>query len=80
VVAEFSSGQDHGKLAVGKNGDDALFCIGDLNRVESQMRRGGGVLCFRDNIGLASAMRNLVNQTECTIIKQNNNTVLPPGG
>jgi len=63
-IADFSAGQDHSKWAVGKNADDDLFCIGDLNRQESQTGRGGGAMCFH-NIQVARAIRNMVADTKC---------------
>jgi hypothetical protein len=64
VIAEFNSTQDHGKWAVSKNVRDGHFCIGDLNRVTSQMKRGGGVLCMH-NERVATAFRRMVNKTDC---------------
>jgi deoxyribonuclease-2 len=64
LVAEFSGSQDHGKWAVSKYIEDEHFCIGDLNRIESQKKSGGGVICMKSH-KVASAFRRMVIETEC---------------
>ncbi|XP_043206365.1 deoxyribonuclease-2-beta-like [Amphibalanus amphitrite] len=44
----FPSTNDHSKWAVSKDRTKPWVCIGDLNRAVSQMRRGGGTVCFRN--------------------------------
>jgi deoxyribonuclease-2 len=62
IHAQFNSTKDHGKWAVNKN--VPYLCIGDLNRMESQNKRGGGVLCmWNDNV--AKAFRSMVHKTDC---------------
>ncbi|XP_077986917.1 plancitoxin-1-like [Glandiceps talaboti] len=41
----YSTTKDHSKWAVTNNDDHLWTCIGDLNRVESQKKRGGGHIC-----------------------------------
>jgi hypothetical protein len=65
VMAIFWGSQEHGKWAVSKNYRDGYFCIGDLNRVASQKRRGGGVLCMWD-VRVANAFNWLVVDTDCS--------------
>ncbi len=38
--------QDHSKWAISETGTANAVCIGDLNRMESQERRGGGTVCM----------------------------------
>ena len=43
----WKSTQDHSKWAVGQNSD--LLCFGDMNRMDSQLKRGGGTLCVKNS-------------------------------
>jgi len=45
---DFSAHSDHSKWAVGTEAGNPYACIGDLNRMEHQMVRGGAVLCVMD--------------------------------
>ncbi|RWS21618.1 hypothetical protein B4U80_08705 [Leptotrombidium deliense] len=49
IIKHWRSSKDHSKFAIAVCGKPALVCIGDLNRTRSQLRRGGGVLCFENN-------------------------------
>lgn len=55
---EYSEKQDHSKWCVS---DDEYFLVGDLNRMTTQFKRGGGgFLCKNKNI--AEALRSLIKQ------------------
>ncbi|RWS21211.1 plancitoxin-1-like protein, partial [Leptotrombidium deliense] len=41
--------QDHAKWAVTTASISPFVCIADINRMESQFKRGGGSLCFNDS-------------------------------
>ncbi|CAN9500367.1 unnamed protein product [Ophioblennius macclurei] len=43
--ALFLSYHDHSKWCVSQAYEDQVVCLGDLNRVWSQLRRGGGLVC-----------------------------------
>ena len=40
-----------------------VVCVGDINRMVSQKKRGGGTICLHD-IGLWKSMRALVASTD----------------
>ncbi|XP_074600852.1 deoxyribonuclease-2-beta-like [Brevipalpus obovatus] len=50
--------EDHSKWAIGIESAKPFVCIGDLNRMRSQFRRGGGAVCFRNN-----RIWNIMNQS-----------------
>lgn len=39
--------QDHSKWAISDEGQLGYVCISDINRMESQFKRGGGAVCIR---------------------------------
>ena len=46
---DFTTTHDHSKWAVAKDKtgkDEKYVCIGDINRMESQLKRAGGTVCF----------------------------------
>lgn len=50
--------EDHAKWAIGTDSKRPYVCVGDLNRMRSQFKRGGGAVCFRDN-----RIWNIMNQS-----------------
>ncbi|KAK6751106.1 hypothetical protein RB195_002838 [Necator americanus] len=44
----YSSSKDHSKWGVSMNPKAPYVCIGDVNRQESQFKRGGGAVCIED--------------------------------
>ncbi|KAH7699290.1 deoxyribonuclease ii, partial [Aphelenchoides avenae] len=58
----WASSMDHSKCAVTK--DPSWVCIGDVNRQESQAKRGGGTECF-ENKQISKFMRDAVDTYEC---------------
>ncbi|KAL0221277.1 hypothetical protein RCL1_001131 [Eukaryota sp. TZLM3-RCL] len=57
----FGYTKDHCKWAISTTG--SWVCMGDMNRMASQTKRGGGSLCF-EHVGLYKAMRSLVTETD----------------
>lgn len=68
---EFNHGIDHSKWAVTEN--KHLICIGDINRQETQAKRGGLSLCLT-NAGSSKEFRELSNRCAA------NNKNVPPRG
>ena len=57
----FKNSEDHSKWAVG---NDDWICIGDINRQQSQARRGGGTVCMQ-NARVAAMYRSAIAEVEC---------------
>ncbi|KAL3072658.1 hypothetical protein niasHS_017632 [Heterodera schachtii] len=58
----FKNTEDHSKWAVSESG--RWTCIGDINRQQSQARRGGGTVCL-SNPKIASLYQSAVAGAEC---------------
>lgn len=41
--------EDHSKWAVGSSDDAPYVCVGDINRMASQFKRGGGAVCMKSD-------------------------------
>lgn len=72
---EYSSTNDHSKYAVSMNIRNPWVFIGDINRMESQFRRGGGGLLIKNN-DLWTRMNEIV--VSFTEIHQNPNFCKKP--
>lgn len=59
---EWTETQDHAKWAVALDGSHRV-CVGDINRMTSQRKRGGGTVCFK-SAALANRLHNTVTKHE----------------
>ena len=55
--------QDHSKYGFSVQSSSLVTCVGDINRMCSQERRGGGALCFEDE-GVHSAFQDVAYDVE----------------
>ncbi|XP_054163410.1 deoxyribonuclease-2-like [Oppia nitens] len=46
LMGEFNYLHDHSKWAISKISHKPYVCVGDMNRMKSQFKRGGGTTCF----------------------------------
>ncbi|XP_013780862.1 plancitoxin-1-like [Limulus polyphemus] len=44
----FTFEEDHSKWAISSVPAESWVCVGDINRMKSQFKRGGGTLCLKD--------------------------------
>ncbi len=58
----WTNAQDHAKWAVCKDGN-SWTCVGDMNRMDTQEKRGGSFFCVNDE-NLWQAFKSVVYQTE----------------
>ncbi|VDM99348.1 unnamed protein product, partial [Thelazia callipaeda] len=64
----FNNSADHSKWAVGDNESLPVVCIADINRQDSQTKRGGGAICTLSK-NIWKLYRELVRQLQsCSII------------
>lgn len=59
----WSSSQDHSKWAISNDRNSGYVCITDINRMQSQFKRGGGGLCIRSP-SCWSLFSNLISDVE----------------
>ncbi|XP_047102269.1 deoxyribonuclease-2-alpha isoform X3 [Schistocerca piceifrons] len=72
-VVEFHSSKDHSKWTVTSNNSNPWVCIGDINRMESQKKRGGGTVCI-SNKDLWIAYKSTVQSVDsCPVAQDFNN-------
>lgn len=55
--------RDHSKWAMSQNPKDPYVCIGDINRMKSQFKRGGGTVCVKD-ASIWKVFRDAVHEIE----------------
>jgi deoxyribonuclease-2 len=65
---EWKNTADHSKYCVATGSDSMLTCVGDINRMCSQERRGGGALCLQDE-GQHTAFTAILKSTEACYSK-----------
>lgn len=61
----FNTSQDHSKWAVAV--DKPVFCIASLNRMESQLRRGGEAMCMQDTLINKLLKKSAIVLTGCPV-------------
>ncbi|XP_053212836.1 deoxyribonuclease-2-beta-like [Panonychus citri] len=61
--AVWSYMEDHSKWAISGQSTNPYICIGDINRMASQAKRGGGLVCMK-NQRVWKALRGSINQFE----------------
>lgn len=59
----YSNNQDHSKWAVTEK--DIAICIGDLNRTESQLSRGGAVMCLKNKLVSKQVKQFIIGSDIC---------------
>uniref|UniRef100_A0A0G4GHU4 Uncharacterized protein n=1 Tax=Chromera velia CCMP2878 TaxID=1169474 RepID=A0A0G4GHU4_9ALVE len=65
----WSETHDHSKWAVSSpdtSGKDSWVCIGGVNRMHSQAKRGGGTLCFEETNLQKALLSSIVDSDECS--------------
>ena len=58
----WTESQDHAKWAVALDSSN-VACIGDINRMTSQEKRGGGTVCFSSS-ALSNALYNSITTSD----------------
>lgn len=61
----FKTEEDHSKWAVAV--DRPVFCIGSMNRMESQVRRGGEAVCVEDSLLSKLFRKSAIVNTGCSL-------------
>ncbi|EGR29926.1 hypothetical protein IMG5_145810 [Ichthyophthirius multifiliis] len=57
--------KDHSKYAISSNPTTPFVCLGDINRQNSQWKRGGGTICFRNGNAYKAFQEIMVVQQTC---------------
>lgn len=63
ALVQWKHTNDHSKWAIGIDQNKPLVCVGDINRMQSQFNRGGGVVCMK-NLKAWKKMISFVDKTE----------------
>ncbi|KAG0422188.1 hypothetical protein HPB47_001984, partial [Ixodes persulcatus] len=61
----FNTTEDHSKWAIAV--DKSTFCLGSMNRMESQFKRGGEALCFENSLVNRLFKRSAIVNTGCPV-------------
>jgi deoxyribonuclease-2 len=62
---DWTEGSDHAKWAVSSSAGSSLACIGDINRMTSQFKRGGGAICVEGTVLHAQLLQVAVTTDHC---------------
>jgi len=68
-VHEWKDTKDHAKWGLFLN--KSVFCIGDMNRMDSQAKRGGSAYC-REDTGLYNAFKSMIENDGCGLVAPDN--------
>jgi deoxyribonuclease-2 len=63
-TTEFIYTQDHAKIGVSTNSKHPYVCVGDINRMESQRKRGGGTVCIEQKYIWSALDKSIVEVEE----------------
>ncbi|XP_071802744.1 plancitoxin-1-like isoform X2 [Asterias amurensis] len=67
----FRQTKDHSKWAVTAPSGSKWICIGDINRMESQKKRGGGALCFENAAAHKNFLDGITDIEKCNLSRRN---------
>lgn len=58
---------DHSKWAISESEDSGVLCIADVNRMESQFKRGGGAVCIKCPSCWSVYSKSIVDVEPCPV-------------
>lgn len=61
----WSSKVDHSKWAISEGQESGFICMADVNRMESQFKRGGGAVCFKCSSCWSVFSKSIVDVEPC---------------
>ncbi len=67
---DFKETVDHAKWAVTAYEGSKWICIGDINRMCSQMKRSGGTVCFENEFAHKNFLNSITASQKCPQINQ----------
>lgn len=62
AMQTWTEGADHAKWGISSGGGN-LVCVGDINRMTSQFKRGGGAVCFANSV-MHSQLQSAINSAD----------------
>ncbi|VDK43595.1 unnamed protein product [Gongylonema pulchrum] len=71
----FANSHDHSKWAVAMDSSEPVLCIGDINRQDSQAKRGGGAVCFENQHIWSLYHSSIVDSQKCSVKKHRNRAI-----